>query len=149
MNMLQGKVPVYVRTFLIVDPPTWFGSVWKIMKAMLSPSFRERVSMVQRADLAEHLAPGYEQYLPDEMEGGCADTELIVSDYIGYRKYVESLPEVQSPSQLQGGSGHVSKRDVVEKVPVVRRKRMFGWGRSQSTRRNSLGTSTSNTVDDA
>lgn len=89
MKMLQGKIPVRVRMFLVVNPPGWFGMVWNIMRPMLSKDFREKVHLVPEGVLVYHLARGFEDYLPDEFGNGCASTEDIVKDFIAYRKSVE------------------------------------------------------------
>ena len=39
------EAPAKVELFLIVNPPSWFGVIWKIMKPMLAPSFRKRVKI--------------------------------------------------------------------------------------------------------
>eukprot|EP00977_Amphora_coffeiformis_P005748 scaffold1221_cov207-Amphora_coffeaeformis.AAC.7 len=45
MQVLQGHTaPGNVDLFLIVNPPAWFDTVWKIMKPMLVPSFRKKSS---------------------------------------------------------------------------------------------------------
>jgi hypothetical protein len=91
MQMLQGKNPVRVRLFLIVNPPGWFGKIWAIMKPMLAPDFRKKVHMIPESRLNEFLADGYQQYAPDDMEGGQQNTEQLVRDFITYRKLVESI----------------------------------------------------------
>lgn len=85
MMMLQGRVPVRVRMFLIVNPPSWFGSIWKIMRPMLAPDFRKKVHVIKEDKISDFLEAGYETYLPDEMELGKADTEAIVKDFVSYR----------------------------------------------------------------
>jgi len=89
MMMLQGRVPVRVRMFLIVNPPSWFGMIWKIMKPMLAPDFRKKVHVIKESKIGEHLMEGYETYLPDEMATGKADTAAMVEDFVAYRKAVE------------------------------------------------------------
>ena len=87
MMALQGcLVPVKVRLFLIANPPSWFGAVWNIMKPMLAPSFRKRVKMCPESKLPHYLAEGYQQYLPDDMASGQANTDDIVEEYIANRK---------------------------------------------------------------
>lgn len=93
MKMLQGRIPVRVRLFLIVNPPSWFDKIWGIMKPMLAKDFRKKVHMIPASGLGEFLADGYEKYLPDELEGGEADTGKIVKDFIAFRKSVEGAPE--------------------------------------------------------
>mmetsp|Transcript_33925 Transcript_33925/g.50652 ORF Transcript_33925/g.50652 Transcript_33925/m.50652 type:complete len:275 (-) Transcript_33925:339-1163(-) len=89
MMMLQGRVPVRVRLFLIVNPPSWFGKIWKIMRPMLSDDFAKKVHVIQGSALPEFMEDGFESYLPDDMETGKVDADAIVSDFIAYRKFVE------------------------------------------------------------
>lgn len=89
MMMLQGKVPARVRMFLIVNPPTWFGLIWKVMRPMLAPDFREKVHVIKEAKIGNFLMEGYETYLPDEIASGKADTDGIVEDFVTYRKAAE------------------------------------------------------------
>jgi hypothetical protein len=90
MMCLQGfMVPVKVELFLIVNPPSWFGAIWKIMKPMLAPSFRRKVKVILADKLPKYLEQGFEEYLPDEMEYGKADTDAIVQDFVTFRKYYE------------------------------------------------------------
>merc|ERR1711862_412624 len=89
MKLLQGRVPVRVRLFLIVDPPSWFGKIWSIMKRMLAEDFRKKVHMISSDRLGEFLEEGYEKYLPDDIKGGKSETEAMVSDFVTYRKFVE------------------------------------------------------------
>uniref|UniRef100_A0A7S4JRV5 CRAL-TRIO domain-containing protein n=2 Tax=Odontella aurita TaxID=265563 RepID=A0A7S4JRV5_9STRA len=93
MMMLQGRVPVRVRLFLIVNPPGWFGTIWKIMKPMLADDFRKKVFMIPCSDLSDHLEANFQENLPDDIEIGKADTQGIVSDFIQYRKYVEETKQ--------------------------------------------------------
>ena len=90
MMTLQGRVPVRVRMFLIVNPPSWFGKIWSIMKPMLSADFRKKVHIIPESDLPNFLAGDFEKDLPDDFECGGADTEGLVKDYVAYRKYIEA-----------------------------------------------------------
>lgn len=89
MKMLQGRVPVRVRLFLIVNPPHWFDVIWSIMKPMLAEHFRKKVHMIHDKELESHFMDGYAQFLPDDMEGGNLSTEAIVTDFLTYRKHIE------------------------------------------------------------
>lgn len=91
MQGLQGKLtPVKVVLFLIVNPPPWFGNIWAIMKPMLSTEFQKKVKMIPECQLDQYLAPGYEQFLPDDMTTGQAKTEDLVHDWFTYRTFLES-----------------------------------------------------------
>jgi len=89
MNMLQGKIPVRVRMFLIVNPPGWFGTIWSIMKPMLSKDFRKKVNVIPETKLSKYLSEGFEEFLPDEFADGRASTDDIVKDFVAYRKSIE------------------------------------------------------------
>ena len=90
MMALQGRVPVRVRMFLIVNPPSWFGKIWSIMKPMLQNDFRKKVHMIPETELHNLLAGDFKKDLPDDLECGGADTEGLVKDYVAYRKYIEA-----------------------------------------------------------
>jgi hypothetical protein len=90
MKMLQGKIPVRVRMFLIVNPPSWFDQIWKVMKPMLSKDFQKKVHMIPAIELNKFMAKGYEKFLPNELEGGMVDADTCVKGFIDYRKAVES-----------------------------------------------------------
>ena len=94
MSTLQGRnLPVDVKSFMIVDPPNWFGKIWKMMKTMLSPNFQMKVHMISSNDLHMYLQDDYSRYLPDEMDQGKGPTDNIVSEYIVQRKKIEHCEE--------------------------------------------------------
>jgi hypothetical protein len=99
MLTLQGYVvTVRVQLFIILNPPSWFDVIWKIMKSMLLPAFRKKVKMIYDKDLYNYLQEGFEQYLPDEVQNGQANTDDLVQDFVAYRKYVdEQNPDWRSP----------------------------------------------------
>jgi hypothetical protein len=103
MLTLQGYiVPVRVQLFIILNPPSWFGVVWKIMKPMLLPAFRKKVKMIHDKDLPNYLQEGFEQYLPDEVKNGQADTDDLTQDFVAYRKYVDEQNADCEISTLSG-----------------------------------------------
>jgi hypothetical protein len=89
MMMLQGRVPARVEIFLIVNPPPWFGAIWKLMRPMLSPQFRRKVHMIPEKKLHKYLQEGFEEFLPDDTSLGKANTDQLVQDFVTYRKHVE------------------------------------------------------------
>jgi len=93
MMVLQGRVPIRVRMFLIVNPPWWFPKIWSIMKGMLSADFQKKVAIIPESELGKYLADDYRKALPDDMKTGEAGTDAIVNDYIAYRKNFESLQQ--------------------------------------------------------
>ncbi len=114
MMALQGvMVPVKTQLFLIVNPPAWFGIIWRLMKPMLAPSFRKRVKICNESKIAKYLAPDFAAYLPDDMSTGRVPTDAIVSDFISYRQYVESsLPQNAFPGSEDGQSTSYQSHDM-------------------------------------
>ena len=108
MMALQGfMVPVKTQLFLIVNPPSWFGAIWKIMKPMLAPSFRKRVKICPESKMEKYLAADFRVHLPDDMATGMADTEAIVSDFLKYRASVEKhIAASIAYGDGDGGSSH-------------------------------------------
>jgi len=89
VKTLQGRIPVRVRVFLIVNPPAWFNALWKLIKPMLFSNFRQKVHLIKEDQLSSFLMPGYETYLPDDMGAGTVSTGELVADFFKYRQYVE------------------------------------------------------------
>jgi len=90
MMTLQGRrVPARVSMLLIVNPPSWFGSIWAIMRPMLGEPLRSNVIRIPFNEMDRYLANGYERFLPDEMHTGSMKTSQIVKDFIVERKRVE------------------------------------------------------------
>jgi len=131
MNMLQGKtLPVRVNLFLIVNPPTWFNKVWSIMKGMLSEEFAKKVHMIPESQLSEHLATGYENFLPDDMATGQVCTHDLVRDFVQYRIFVETghVP-IQMPD---GPRTKEHKKRSVEPPPTKKRRRLLSFFSNRS-----------------
>ena len=104
MMALQGfMVPVKTQLFLIVNPPSWFGAIWKIMKPMLAPSFRKRVKICPESKISKYLAPDYRTYLPDDMTTGLVNTDELVQDFLSYRTAVEKAPPAATRSAVERG----------------------------------------------
>jgi hypothetical protein len=90
---LQGyRVPTRISLFLIVNPPSWFGSIWKIMKPMMSADFQKKVAAISLQDLDRYLMDGCHRYLPDDSDGGKLNTDGLVHAFIVERKTIESNP---------------------------------------------------------
>ena len=91
MMMLQGRrVPTRVELFLILDPPSWFGSIWSITKPILTEAFRRNVHIITFNEMGKYVKQGYHNYMPDDVYFGKADTGRIIENFIEYRKRVES-----------------------------------------------------------
>ena len=90
MTMLQGRrIPTRVSMLLIVNPPSWFGSIWAIMRPMVSEPFRSNVFRISFHEMERFLASGFERFLPDEMHMGCMKTNQIVREFIAERERIE------------------------------------------------------------
>jgi hypothetical protein len=90
MTMLQGKIPVRVRLFLIVNPPGWFGKIWNAMRLVLPADFRKKVRMIPESELPTFFPDYFTMMLPDDADTGQAPTDKMVADFIAYRMHVES-----------------------------------------------------------
>uniref|UniRef100_A0A7S1Y071 CRAL-TRIO domain-containing protein n=1 Tax=Grammatophora oceanica TaxID=210454 RepID=A0A7S1Y071_9STRA len=82
--------PTRVSKFFIVDPPSWFGSIWAIVRPMFAKSFRRKVHMIKGSQMADYFAEGFEKALPDDMVGGEAPTEELIRTFIADRKVLEA-----------------------------------------------------------
>eukprot|EP00542_Grammatophora_oceanica_P019886 CAMPEP_0194049988 /NCGR_PEP_ID=MMETSP0009_2-20130614/32383_1 /TAXON_ID=210454 /ORGANISM="Grammatophora oceanica, Strain CCMP 410" /LENGTH=223 /DNA_ID=CAMNT_0038696339 /DNA_START=237 /DNA_END=908 /DNA_ORIENTATION=+ len=89
--LMQGlRSPTRIMAFLIVDYPSWFGSIWHIMKRFLAPSFRRKVHIIKSSQMPDFFAPGFVEFLPDDMWGGQANTDEMVRNFIAERKLIEA-----------------------------------------------------------
>lgn len=111
MMSLQGfMVPVKTQLFLIVNPPAWFGVIWRIMKPMLAPSFRTRVKICNETKISKYLAPDFASHLPDDMSSGQVPTDAIVEDFISYRRHLEASLVSPRGVATRSDDGHSTSR---------------------------------------
>lgn len=90
MATLQGRrVPTLVSQLLIVNPPSWFGSIWTNMRPMLGEPLRSNTHRISFHEMERFLMEGFERFMPDEIHNGNRRTRDIVKEYITYRKAVE------------------------------------------------------------
>lgn len=85
-DLMQGSYPLRIRTFLIMNPPSWFGMVWRIIRPMMSKKFAEKVHIVSDDAIYEHVS---KDHLPEEMGGG-SDFGQLVDEFIAYATKLES-----------------------------------------------------------
>jgi hypothetical protein len=57
---------------------------------VLAPSFRKKVKMIPESKLHKYLQHGFEAFLPDDLSTGQAGVDVIVADFVTYRKSVEN-----------------------------------------------------------
>ena len=138
MQVLQGHMaPGNVDLFLIVNPPVWFDTVWKIMKPMLVPSFRKKVHMIPEHKLKDFLEPGFEASLPNEFECGEASVKTLIQDFIAFRKYVEESCLDRAGAALD----HTTPRWPTQRPQRHHRMRRRNSGASNSTSNDSAAAS--------
>jgi hypothetical protein len=129
MMALQGAmVPVKVQLFLIVNPPTWFGAIWRIMKGMLLPSFRRKVKICNEDAITKYLKSDYQKFLPDDMKSGTVPTDKLVADFIAYREHVEGIDDtksVTSRSQFSFDSSQSSSHYEETSTGIISRESTF------------------------
>lgn len=90
MSVLQGiTFPGKVGLFLIMNPPSWFGKVWTIMKPMLSSSFRSKVRFIKDKELIYLMDLDFEEYLPNEVLGGEVNTAKLCRDFVKFHTTLE------------------------------------------------------------
>mmetsp|Transcript_35597 Transcript_35597/g.86220 ORF Transcript_35597/g.86220 Transcript_35597/m.86220 type:complete len:266 (+) Transcript_35597:19-816(+) len=91
---LQGKlVPTKVRFALFVGATKRFENSWAQIKELLSPDYVKRFRFISEDKLQDYLMDGYEQYLPDELKGGCRDCIEIAEDYSDLKSFQERSQE--------------------------------------------------------
>ena len=88
---LQYQVPTKVGAVLIVNAPRWFPKLYRhLFKKMMTKSFAKKVHILKKQEqLQNHLAEGYEKYLPVEM-GYWVDSTEIVEDFVDWKRHTES-----------------------------------------------------------
>ena len=80
--LIQGyPFPFRISCFMVVDYPSWFGSIWSMMKPLLAPSFRRKVHFVKLSQLGDYMTPGFEEFLPDGISGGQRNTDQMICDF--------------------------------------------------------------------
>ena len=90
LMILQGRqVPTRVESLLIVNPPTWFGNIWTMMKTMMSADFSPKVHRISFNDLGKHLVPGFENYMPNDIWMGRRDAQALVEIFAQERRQIE------------------------------------------------------------
>lgn len=104
MGLQSFYVPVKTQLFLIVNPPVWFGAIWRIMKPMLAPSFRKRVKICNEDKIAKYLQSSFEDFLPDDMKTGRANTQQMLEDFISFRRFAERDIRLEQNNFVEGSS---------------------------------------------
>jgi len=90
LDVLQGNVvPTTISLFLILDPPTWFGRIWRQMKSHMSPEFAKKVRLTEAEDLPEYFPDGYQFSFPNCVPGCWRKKSEMVEDYVDRRIFLD------------------------------------------------------------
>ena len=90
VHMIDGNIiPIRIAQILSVDANKIYSKIMKMSKPLMTKSFAEKFQVIKTKDLGEYLMEGYEQFLPDEIEGGWRSAEEIVEDFCDERRYKE------------------------------------------------------------
>jgi hypothetical protein len=72
-NILQGRFPIRLRKFILVNPPGMFNMVWKIIRPMMKDEFASKWSLIKMEDLFNFIEP---LVTPKEL-GGTKTVDMI------------------------------------------------------------------------
>jgi len=87
LDTMQGRYPCRIRLFLIVNPPSWFSIIWRIMRTMMSKQFAEKVFLPKGNELFNFVDA---ENVPKEF-GGTLDLDEALQSFIKYRYKVEGI----------------------------------------------------------
>jgi hypothetical protein len=86
-DTMQGRFPCRIRLFLIVNPPSWFSMIWRLIRPMMSSSFASKVFLPTKEELPSFIQ-GNEDEIPQEF-GGKLNTSEALENFIKYRYIIE------------------------------------------------------------
>ena len=87
-DTVQGRYPIPVRKFVILNPLSWFGVIWAAIRKMISSEFAAKVSLASSKDIST-LFPSLD-HVPSEL-GGTLDLNAASDAFIRHRYKVENL----------------------------------------------------------
>jgi hypothetical protein len=82
-DTLQSRFPARVRAFLIVDPPGWFGMIWRLIRPMMSAKFASKVHLIPRKSLTDFLS---KDQIPKDLDG---ESTFNLDEWIEQRFEIE------------------------------------------------------------
>jgi len=88
-DTMQGRFPCRVRLFLIVNPPSWFGTIWSLIRPMMSAQFAEKVFLPKGKELFDYIDP---ENVPKDL-GGTLDLNESLKAFIKYRSTLENIQQ--------------------------------------------------------
>jgi len=91
-DTMQGRFPCRVRLFLIVNPPSWFGAIWRLIRPMMTKQFAEKVFLPHGSEIFDFFDP---ENVPKVL-GGTLDLEDMLHTFIKYRYEVENIPYTET-----------------------------------------------------
>ena len=100
-DTIQGKFPAKCKLFFIVNPPPWFGKIWRIIRTFMTKSFEKMVKIVPESALREHFlnAGDYADTL-----GGKLDLDQAHLSFLEWRYQQEGV-DFQSRAVVDQTSG--------------------------------------------
>mmetsp|Transcript_19267 Transcript_19267/g.32175 ORF Transcript_19267/g.32175 Transcript_19267/m.32175 type:complete len:293 (+) Transcript_19267:185-1063(+) len=92
-DTMQGRFPMRVRMFLIVNPPSWFSTIWKVIRPMMTKDFAAKVKLPKKKDICKFVDDP--KTLPSEF-GGQVDVEESIKSFMTLRYQLEG----QNPNEV-------------------------------------------------
>lgn len=90
-RITEGQIiPAHLVQILIVNPPTFFERLWKVVRPAFSALFSKRILIIKSSMIANFLMEGYEEYLPDEFISGKKNTSALVDEYVNSKLLEET-----------------------------------------------------------
>lgn len=91
-KLTEGHVvPASIVQMLIVNPPSLFKTIWKIVRPVHSALFSKRIHIIECSKLGSYLMEGYEEYLPDDFVAIGRDSRELVDDWLDSKSFEEPL----------------------------------------------------------
>lgn len=88
-ELMKGRFPIRIRCFYMVEPPSMFDKVWKLIKPMMGDDFAQKVKIIKnKEELKDHVNDI--SHMPDSV-GGDANIDNIIAEFIKWRKGEEGV----------------------------------------------------------
>lgn len=83
-DIIQGVYPI--RNFVIMNPPSWFNAMWRLIRPLMGTKSAEKVHLVSDDAIYEYVDKAS---LPLSMGGG-SNYSSVISDYIAKKRAEEA-----------------------------------------------------------
>mmetsp|Transcript_40380 Transcript_40380/g.97491 ORF Transcript_40380/g.97491 Transcript_40380/m.97491 type:complete len:287 (-) Transcript_40380:150-1010(-) len=89
-KVTEGQVvPTSIVQILIVNPPTFFETIWKVVRPAFSSLFSKRIHFIKSNKLGNYLMEGYEADLPDDFVATGRNAGELVERWLAMKKLEE------------------------------------------------------------